>query len=101
MLKSVLKYCCLALAACVGSFAFASDVMQQTRVIAAYVAQTETFGAASAQFKNELNFMADTGDTRMCSRSGALVKDSHGFLQASASEVTKGTTGSTVSLSLS
>lgn len=101
MLKSVMKYCCLALAACLGSVAYAADVVHQTRIVAAYVAASETFGGAVAKFNRELAYMADTGDARMCSRSGALVKDSHGFLQASASEVTKGTTGRTVSLIMS
>lgn len=98
MMKSVLKYCCAALAMCVGTLAFASDVLLNTQLVAAYVGQAETFGGASAKFKQELAFMADSSEARMCSSTGALMKQSHGFLQARASEVTKGTTGSTVSL---
>lgn len=101
MLKHLVRYCCLALAACVGSFATAADFVTPVRIVTAYVAHTDTFGGASAKFKSELAYMADIGETRLCSQSGALVRDSHGFLQASASEVTKGTTGSTVSLYLS
>ena len=99
MLKSVLKYCCLALAVCVGSLAFAG-VDERPDLITA-LAYISDHGAAGAKLQAELNHMADSGDTRMCSSTGALMKDSHGYLQASASEVTKGTTGSTVSLSLS
>lgn len=101
MMKHIVSYCCLALAACVGSFATAADFATHARIVTAYVANADTFGGASAKFKSELAYMADNGETRLCNRSGALVRDSHGFLQASASEVTKGTTGSTVSLYLS
>lgn len=99
MLKSVLKYCCLALAACLGSFAYAStDELPDVITALAYISD---HGAAGAKLQAELNHMADSGDTRMCSSTGALMKDSHGYLQASASEVTKGTTGVGAGLYLS
>lgn len=99
MLKSVLKYFCLALAACVGSFAYAG-VDESPDLITA-LAYISDHGAASAKLQVELNHMAASGDARLCSSTGALMKDSHGYLQASASEVTKGTTGVGAGLSLS
>lgn len=98
MMKSVLKYCCIALAACVGSFAFAADVVQHTRLVAAYVTAADTYGGEVAKLHGELAHMANASDAPLCTVANGLVRDSHGYLQASASEVTKGTTGSTVTV---
>lgn len=101
MISRVLRYCCLALAACVGNLAFAAAPLDhRTAVIASVLLDQGSYGQASTKFHLEQAYVADSGETRLCSSTAGLLKDAHGFMQVTADEVAKGTTGSTVSLYL-
>lgn len=102
MISRVLRYCCLALAACVGNLAFAATPdNSRYDTFAAVLFDQGNYGVASTKFTLEQAFVADASEGRLCSLTAGLLKNSHGFLQATANEVAKGTTGSTVSLFLS
>lgn len=93
MISRVLRYCCMALAMCVASVAFAAEPM--TRYAVSVVGYQ---GKAQAEFDARQVQMVVGGADRLCSSTGGLLKDAHGFLQVSADEVAKGMTGSTVLL---
>lgn len=80
-----------------GSFAYAAtDPVEYGHVLSFALADVGAIGTDTAKFHAEQAYM--TASERMCNgNSGALITDSHGFLQVSADEVAKGTTGSTVS----
>lgn len=97
-ISSYLKYAFAALAMCFGSFAFAAtDPVQYGYTLKHALADAGAYGALSAQFKAEQAQMLDERTSNSSGNAG-LVKASHGFMQAAADEVTKGTTGSTVGL---
>lgn len=95
-----LRYAMAALTLCFGSFAYAGDDLRPWDTVKFMVAQVGSHGADQAQFQAEQTF-AYTGRTQSQDLTASLLTASHGFLQASADEVTKGTTGSTVSLTIS
>lgn len=102
MISRVLRYCCLALAACVGTLAFAATPDESRfATFGAVLLDQGNYGVASTKFTLEQAYVGDSADSRLCSSTAGLLKNSHGFLQATADEVAKGTTGSTVSLFLS
>ena len=96
--RSILHMCVVALAFCLGSFAYAAtDPVEYGYALKAALADVGAIGADTARFHIEQAYMLS--HERMCTViSAGLVKESHGFLQAAADEVAKGTTGSTVSL---
>jgi hypothetical protein len=101
MISRVLRYCCLAVAACFGSFAYAAtDPVHYGHTLRHIVADLGAYGASTADFAVKQAYMAEAERTGQ-SRVVGLMKDSHDYLQASADEVAQGTTGSTVSLFLS
>ena len=82
---------------CFGSFAYAAtDPVEYGHVLSFVLADVGAIGTDTAKFHAEQAYMITS--VRMCNgNSGALITDSHGFMQVSADEVAKGTTGSTVS----
>lgn len=92
MISRVLRYCCMALAMCVGSVAFAAEP------VARYAVSVVGYqGKAQAEFDaRQVQMVA--GERTELAQAGGLLKDAHGFLQLSADEVAKGMTGSTVLL---
>lgn len=97
-------FAAMAMAMCFGGLAFA-DTGEGYRNALVYQT-TSAFETAGAYGHDVVLFQAKqaqmASDERTeLARSGNLLKDSHGFMQAAADEVAKGTTGSTVSLYLS
>lgn len=82
---------------CFGSFAYAAtDPVEYGHVLSFVLADVGAIGTDTAKFHAEQAYMITS--ERMCnSNSGALITDSHGFMQVSADEVVKGRTGSRVS----
>lgn len=104
MIRRCLTYAFAALAMCFGGLAFADTGYGYSKYLTYRTASAfETAGAYGhdlTSFKAEQAHMARTGDTDVATV-GGLLKDKHGYMQATADEVAKGTTGSTVSLYLS
>lgn len=103
MISRCLRFAFAAIAMCFGGLAFA-DTGEGYRSALVYqtVSAFETasaYGYDLASFKAEQAYMTQRSSTENAAVAG-LMKDSHGFLQATADEVAKGTTGSTVSLYL-
>lgn len=89
MITRVLRYCCMALAMCVASVAFAAEPMVYSAVsVVGYQ------GKAQAEFDAHQAQMVVGGADRLCGSTGGLLKDAHGFLQLRADEVAKGMIGS-------
>ena len=104
MISRCLRYCMAALVMSFGGMAFADvGVGASTKYFGYQVASAfesgGAYGHALACYKAEQAYMARTSDTDVAT-AGGLLKDKHGFMQVSADEVAKGTTGSTVSLSI-
>lgn len=101
MIRRCLSYAFAALVMCFGGLAFADTGFGYSKYLSYQTASAfETGGAYGhdvASFKAEQALMARQSDTDVAT-AGGLLKDKHGFLQATADEVAKGTTGSTVSL---
>lgn len=103
MISRCIRYCMAALAMCFGTFAFASDDFKTGFGYSDYLSfhtasafkSGGAYGADYALFNARQAYMADAERTELAG-SGNLMKDSHGFMQAAAYEVAKGTTGSTV-----
>lgn len=89
--KRLVFFLCSALAFCFGSLALADD-FHPLHSLSMVVATVGNYGDAYAKYHAEQSYMQALPE-RMCSSTASLVKDSHGYLQASASEVTKGTIG--------
>lgn len=106
MISRVLRYCCAALALCVGSVAFADSGVGFGASkyfgyqVASAFSEGGKYGHDVALHEARQAQMANASCSQSVSVAG-LLKDSHGFLQAAADEVAKGTTGSTVELNLS
>ena len=104
MISRVIGYAFAAVAMCFGALAFA-DTGEGYRSYLSY--QTASAFESSGKYGHDVAlYEARQSQMRSVSSSlnasaAGLMKDSHGFLQAAASEVTGGTTGSTVSLTLS
>lgn len=100
-LPRYVRWAFAAVALCFGTFAFASvDPVGYGYTLKQSVADVGDYGALSAKFVAEVAYQHGERTSNLSDTSG-LLRDSHGFLQAAADEVAKGTTGSTVSLSLS
>ncbi len=99
MIPRYLRYAFACVAMCFGTFAFASvDPVGYGHTLKQTLASVGDYGTASAKLKVELAHMHQERTSNLLANAG-LIRDSHGFLQSSADEVTKGVTGSTVSLS--
>lgn len=93
MIHRMLRYCCMALAMCLGSVAFAADpIVHHSFTIAGDQGRDQAAFAA-----REVQMIA-AGGRQGSSPTAGLLKDAHGFLQITADEVAEGVTGSTVLL---
>lgn len=104
MISRCLRFAFAAMAMCFGGLALA-DTGEGYRSALVYqtVSAFETasaYGHDLASFKAEQAHMARQIGIENATATG-LLKDKHGFMQATADEVAKGTTGSTVNLFLS
>ena len=104
MIRRCLSYVFAAMAMCFGGLALAETGFGASTKYLSYqaVSAFETAGSYGhdvASFKAEQAHMVRHSGTEDAAVAG-LLKDSHGFMQATADEVAKGTTGSTVSLYL-
>lgn len=105
MISRVLRYALASLVMCFGGLAFADvGVGAGTKYFGYQVASafesSGKHGHDVALHEARQAQMANASCSQSVSVAG-LLKDSHGFLQAAADEVAKGTTGSTVELNLS
>ena len=103
MIRRYLGYAFAALAMCFGGLAFADTGFGYSKYLTYKTASAfetaSAYGYDVASFKAEQAQMARQSDVNVA-KVGGLLKDKHGFMQATADEVAKGTTGSTVSLYL-
>lgn len=105
MISRWIRFAFAAVAMCFGGLALADTGFGASTKYLGYQA-VSAFESASAYGHDVASFnavqahMARQSGTEDAAVAG-LLKDSHGFMQATADEVAKGTTGSTVSLFLS
>lgn len=97
MLSRSILYLASALALAFSGLSYAYD-LPRPEVVAYLTADCGKFGVATTKYEASQAHMYALNRERTPSLSGGLVTDSHGYLQVSADEVAKGTTGSTVSL---
>ena len=104
MISRCLSYVFAAMAMCFGGLALADTGFGASTKYLSYQAvsafeSASSYGHDVASFNAKQAHMARQSGTEDAAIAG-LMKDSHGFLQATADEVAKGTTGSSVSLYL-
>lgn len=102
MISRCLRYVFAAVAMCFGGLALADTGFGASTKYFGYQA-VSAFESASVYGHDVAIFNARQAemygsDCSMLAATSGLLKDSHGFMQAAADEVAKGTTGSTVSL---
>lgn len=102
MISRCLRYCFAVVAMCFGGIAMADTGFGESYKFLGYQV-VSAFESASAYGHDAALFDARQAEmygsqSSMLSSTAGLMKNSHGFLQATADEVAKGTTGSTVSL---